>query len=95
MKPRQKIRRIIETQYTNQLEQREINLKRQITSLKEQLKKVDLAIFECIQKTHIGPLGKVTDNVMQRVREYSDSIGEQAIVEITGTAPKRKRKIRL
>ena len=85
---------VLYNERANLLDKEVIVLKRKIKSLQEQLKTVDLAIFACFQCSNIGPLGKVTDNVMERCRLYSDGIGEQAIVEITGTAPRHKRKVR-
>ena len=66
---------------------------RKINQLEEQLKAVDEAIFECIQKTSIAPLGKLTDDVMRRVTIYSNRIGVAATIKIINP-PKRKRKTR-
>lgn len=65
-------------------------LKTEIASLHKQnhelylsLKRVDEAIFDCIQRSQLTALGKVTDEVMRRLQIYSSCIGEDVIAKLT------------
>lgn len=91
MSKRNPLKVITQAQQIKKLSQELVTANNRTTSLREQLRKVDEAVFECIMKTELHHLGRVTDAVMERVRRYSSALGDKISGEL---APAHKRKAR-
>lgn len=92
MPKRNPIKILTQNQQIKQLSQQLITANNRITSLKKQLKEVDEAVFECIQRTDLICLGRVTDAVMDRCRGYSAVISDRVVGDLAPATTKRKAR---